>query len=74
MSMRRALQASLSAIVRGVVNAATGRHGGTRVSLTPGDLVPDFELRGSDGRMHRLSECAGQVVVVAWFPKAFTGG
>ena len=40
-----------------------------------GDQAPDFELPGSDGSTYRLSDFRGkQVVVLAWFPKAFTGG
>ena len=40
-----------------------------------GDMAPDFTLQGSDGRTHRLSEYRGKTaVVLAWFPKAFTGG
>ena len=39
-----------------------------------GDQAPDFELRGSDGELHRLKDYRGKVVVLAWFPKAFTGG
>jgi peroxiredoxin Q/BCP len=40
-----------------------------------GSPAPDFELEGSDGRVHRLSDYIGrQPVVLAWFPKAFTGG
>ena len=42
--------------------------------LAPGDPAPDFALPGSDGKTHQLSDYAGKVVVVAWFPKAFTGG
>lgn len=43
--------------------------------LAKGDVAPDFRLEGSDGKQHALSDHAGkQVVVVAWFPKAFTGG
>lgn len=42
--------------------------------LAPGDAAPPFELPGSDGNTHRLSDYAGKTVVVAWFPKAFTGG
>jgi thioredoxin-dependent peroxiredoxin len=44
------------------------------VELKPGDLAPDFSLLGSDGRTYRLKDLAGRPVVVAWFPKAFTGG
>jgi peroxiredoxin Q/BCP len=43
--------------------------------LKPGDAAPPFTLPGSDGRSHSLSEYAGKKpVVLAWFPKAFTGG
>jgi len=43
--------------------------------LAPGDPAPDFSLPGSDGRTHKLSDYKGkQAVVLAWFPKAFTGG
>lgn len=39
-----------------------------------GSSAPDFALPGSDGKTHRLSDYAGRHVVVAFFPKAFTGG
>lgn len=42
--------------------------------LAVGDPAPDFALPGSDGRLHRLSDYRGRTVVLAWFPKAFTGG
>ena len=43
--------------------------------LSVGDAVPDFELTGSDGKTYKLSQFKGkQAVVIAWFPKAFTGG
>ena len=43
--------------------------------LGPGDPAPEFSLVGSDGKTHRLADYKGQqAVVVAWFPKAFTGG
>jgi hypothetical protein len=42
--------------------------------LKIGDRAPDFELQGSDGNLHRLKDYRGRVVVLAWFPKAFTGG
>ena len=44
-------------------------------SLKPGDAAPDFSLPGSDGKTYKLSDFKGkQAVVLAWFPKAFTGG
>ncbi len=42
--------------------------------LQVGDTAPAFSLQGSDGRTYSLEELAGKTVVIAWFPKAFTGG
>jgi len=43
--------------------------------LKVGADAPDFELKASDGKTYKLSSFKGkQAVVVAWFPKAFTGG
>jgi len=54
------------AMAWGTVNAA---------ELKPGDEAPAFSLPGSDGKTHRLQDFKGkQIVVLAWFPKAFTGG
>lgn len=39
-----------------------------------GDPAPDFTLPGSDGKQYSLSELRGKHVVIAFFPKAFTGG
>ena len=40
-----------------------------------GKPAPDFELVGSDGKTYKLADFKGkQPVVIAWFPKAFTGG
>ena len=39
-----------------------------------GAPAPAFELQGSDGKVHKLSDLKGKTVVIAWFPKAFTGG
>jgi len=43
--------------------------------LAAGDTAPLFELAGSDGATHRLEDHLGKrPVVIAWYPKAFTGG
>ncbi len=40
-----------------------------------GDKAPEFSMVGSDGKTYKLSDFKGKkAVVVAWFPKAFTGG
>jgi peroxiredoxin Q/BCP len=44
-------------------------------ALKVGDMAPAFSAPGSDGKTHTLAESKGkQAVVLAWFPKAFTGG
>jgi len=42
--------------------------------LKVGDMAPDFTLKASDGQTYTLSKLKGKTVVLAWFPKAFTGG
>ena len=40
-----------------------------------GDAAPAFSLPGTDGKTYPLDEFKGKrAVVIAWFPKAFTGG
>jgi peroxiredoxin Q/BCP len=44
-------------------------------TLEAGAPAPAFSLPGSDGKTHSLAELRDkQAVVLAWFPKAFTGG
>ena len=42
--------------------------------LKVGDRAPDFKLVGTDGKTYSLSDLKGKTIVLAWFPKAFTGG
>jgi peroxiredoxin Q/BCP len=43
--------------------------------LQAGDPAPKFSLPGSDGKTYSLEDYLDKrAVVVAWFPKAFTGG
>jgi peroxiredoxin Q/BCP len=43
--------------------------------LAVGDKAPDFKLVGTDGKTYSLSQFQGKsAVIVAWYPKALTGG
>ena len=71
----RMIATTAVAAATGLINIATHRADNNRVALAPGDEAPDFELPASDARTYRLSAFQGHsAVVIAWFPKAFTGG
>ncbi len=43
--------------------------------LKVGDVAPQFELKGSDGKTYKLSDYKGKsAVIVAWYPMALTPG
>lgn len=45
------------------------------LTVKAGDTAPDFSLPGSDGKTYHLKDFVGRkAVVLAWYPKAFTGG
>lgn len=59
----------------GLILAAQVHAEGGPKPLAAGDPAPSFSLRGSDGKTYSLKDFAGKkAVVLAWFPKAFTGG
>ena len=79
--IRRALRTARATIEAIATSAATMATGGTRgqtrtAQLQRGDRAPDFTLPGSDGVTYRLADLLGrgETIVIAWFPKAFTGG
>jgi thioredoxin-dependent peroxiredoxin len=73
LTLLRQFATTAAAVAAGVAHAVMHPNG-SLVQLKPGDAAPDFSLQGSDGRTYRLKDLAGRPVVVAWFPKAFTGG
>ena len=63
------------AMATGMTNVAFGRDVVAPVVLRPGDAAPAFTLPASDGATYQLRDFRGRkAVVIAWFPKAFTGG
>lgn len=47
----------------------------TAAELKVGADAPDFTMKGSDGKTYKLADFKGKkAFVIAWYPKAFTGG
>jgi thioredoxin-dependent peroxiredoxin len=65
---------AIASLVLLVIAVVAYAQGGSAIELKPGDLAPAFSLPGSDGKTHSLADLKGKTVVLAWFPKAFTGG
>ncbi len=72
--MRRILRAYGRLRSRLAVAAVSLFFCSAAVAVEVGEPAPDFSLPGSDGQTYTLSELRGQHVVIAFFPKAFTGG
>jgi peroxiredoxin Q/BCP len=52
-----------------------GARTANAADLKVGDKAPDFTLKASDGKTYNQADFKGKKgVVIAWFPKAFTGG
>lgn len=63
----RATLAILAAVVLMLSQAAS--------ALEVGDKAPDFALQASDGNTYTAAQFQGEKpMVIAFFPKAFTGG
>lgn len=74
MQMKALYRVGLAAVI-GLASVVGGRGQEPAVELEVGDTAPPFSLPGSDGRAHSLADSSGKrAVVLAWFPKAFTGG
>lgn len=71
----RILAETARAIATATTNVALRRGSAPPVVLQPGDRAPQFSLQASNGQTYRLADFLGRhPVVIAWFPKAFTGG
>ena len=64
--------AFLAVLFTGTVLAMSGL---VNAEIKVGDDVPDFEMVGSDGKTYSNKDYKGKrAYVIAWYPKAFTGG
>lgn len=79
--MKKALRLLPLALVASGLLASPAGAQTTPAASTPaaelkvGDQAPDFTLPATDGKTYTLSkDLKGHWVVLAWFPKAFTGG
>ena len=68
--MRRISCWTLAALGLALISQTAGAD-----ELKVGDKAPEFSMVGSDGKTYKLADFKGKkAVVVAWYPKAFTGG
>ena len=73
MKPRTALALAAGVALGAVASLTGGQQSGPE--LKAGDAAPPFSLPGSDGKAYQLADFKGKsAVVLAWFPKAFTGG
>ena len=61
-------RASLAAIV---ICGALPAHA---ADIEVGQPAPDFALPDQNGRVHTLAEYRGKTLILAFYPKDFTGG
>lgn len=62
----------LAALTIGAFSAMTEP---AHAEVSVGDDAPAFEMVGSDGKTYTSEQFKGKkAVVIAWYPKAFTGG
>ena len=66
---------SLSLLSTAVAATLLAQAPPPKTHLKVGDMAPDFELNSTTGKKIKLSDFRGKkIVVVAFFPAAFTGG
>ncbi len=65
----------LTRVILSALFAVVALGGQLAAALEVGDKAPDFTLQASDGKTYSMSQFVGnKPVVIAFFPKAFTGG
>ena len=71
--MTKHLALAAYALAAAAILGGSGRL--SAAELKPGDPAPQFSLPGSDDKTYKLADFhQKRVIVLAWYPKAFTGG
>jgi peroxiredoxin len=63
-----------SLAIAAAISLFTGAASAADKRPAPGDAAPAFSLPSSAGKTISLVDYEGRTVVLAFFPKAFTGG
>lgn len=66
---KRLMVANVAAITLLTISSVAAR-----AELQVGQPAPEFALPDQNGKIHRLSDYRGRVVVLAFYPKDFTAG
>lgn len=74
--LKRFAIACCAVLAIGFASSVQAQEDGEKLlPIKVGDAAPDFDLVGSDGKQYTLSQFKGKKpVILAFFPKAFTGG
>lgn len=70
--MKQWVSAAIACVA--LVASAAAQQPQVTTELKVGDKAPNFSLPGTDGKTYTLAGLKGKTVILAWFPKAFTGG
>lgn len=57
-----------------ITTGCVGKKGAEKMDSLEGKKAPNFELKGSDGKTHSLSDYAGKNVVIYFYPRDNTPG
>ena len=69
------LKTGLLTLLGLALSVGVGSVNAQEQALKVGDKAPDFTLTGTDDKTHSLKDYLGKkTIVIAWYPKALTGG
>ena len=65
----------LNMLISTLLTGMLAMAGNVHAEVAVGDEAPTWKMVGSDGKTYSSAEFKGKkAYVIAWYPKAFTGG